>query len=120
MSYASATFSTHGMDAAEPSQWSKDFRTLLRSVDTTSHRITSLLSLLSSSLTHGQPLPPYLEMPKPYHFVKQLESIDADLLSIRHVAEPEYSAFAVLQVCGQAVNKDLEQLVKYACLLYSI
>lgn len=114
MSYASSTFSMHRDDAGEPSQWSNDFRKLIRSIDTTSHKITSLLSLLSSSLSNGQPLPPYLEMPQPYHFVKRLESIDADLLSIRHVAEPEYSAFAVLQVCGQAMNKDLQLLVKYA------
>lgn len=82
MAYASTTFSIHDRDG-EVSQWSKDFRKLLTSVNATSHQITSLLSLLSSSLSSGQPLPPYLEMPNPFHFLKKLESIDPDLLSIR-------------------------------------
>ncbi|KAK4547039.1 hypothetical protein LTR36_001260 [Oleoguttula mirabilis] len=112
MAYASTTFSIHTRDG-EVSQWSKDFRKLLTSVNTTSHQVTSLLSLLSSSMTNGQPLPPYLEMPKPFQFLKKLESIDPDLLSIRHIAEPEYSAFAVVSICAQAVHNDVEKLTNH-------
>lgn len=107
--YASTTFSMQNR-TGELSQWSNDFRKLLTFTGTTSHQITSLLALLSSSIMNGQPLPPYLEMPPPFHLVKHLESIDADLLSIRHIAEVEYSAFAVLQICAQAVNQDVELL----------
>ncbi|KAK5126657.1 hypothetical protein LTR85_009591 [Meristemomyces frigidus] len=84
MGYASTTFSIHNREG-EVSQWSKDFRKLLMSVNSTSHQVTSLLALLSSSLSNGQPLPPYLETPKPFQFLKKLESIDPDLMSIRHV-----------------------------------
>lgn len=107
--YASITFSTQDR-ADEISQWSNDFRKLIAFTGTTSHQITSLLSLLSSSISNGQPLPPYLEMPPPFQLVKHLESIDTDVLCIRHIAEVEYSAFAVLQICAQAVNQDVELL----------
>lgn len=112
MIYASSTFSLHGRDR-EVSQWSNDFRKLIISVNSTSHHITSTLALLSSSLSNGQSLPPYLEMPKPFHLVKQLESIDQDLLSLRHINEPEYSAFAVIQICAQTVNQDVAKLTKF-------
>jgi hypothetical protein len=111
MGYASGSFSMHDIDA-KPSQWSLDFRKLLSKTDTTSHRITSLLALLSSSISYGQPLPPYLDMPQPFRLVKHLDSIDPDLLSVRHIAEPEYSAFAVVQVCARAIQKDIEDLKK--------
>ncbi|KAK5147335.1 hypothetical protein LTR32_001224, partial [Rachicladosporium monterosium] len=111
MSHASLTFSTHNKaDATEESQWARDFRQLVSQTSTTSHKVTSLLALLSTSMSYGQPLPPYLEMPQPFQFVKKVDSIDPDLLSIRHIAEPEYSAFAVIQVCSQAVHADLEKL----------
>ncbi|KAK0248000.1 hypothetical protein LTS09_016886 [Friedmanniomyces endolithicus] len=103
MSHASLTFSTHNKaDATEESQWARDFRQLVSQTSTTSHKVTSLLALLSTSMSYGQPLPPYLEMPQPFQFVKKVDSIDPDLLSIRHIAEPEYSAFAVIQVPNPA------------------
>ncbi|KAH9829614.1 putative ER transporter, 6TM, N-terminal [Teratosphaeria destructans] len=107
--YASGTFSvnTHG---ADPSHWSNDFRRLLKSIGTTSHRVTSVLALMSSSITSGQPLPPYLEMPKPFNLSERLETIDPAMLGLQHAAEIEYSAFAVLQLCARNVTIDLEAL----------
>ncbi|EMC94785.1 hypothetical protein BAUCODRAFT_124379 [Baudoinia panamericana UAMH 10762] len=116
INYASTEFSLHNShhkDGAAPSQWSTDFRKLLAATNTTSHQITSVLSLLSSALTNGQPLPPYLQMPESYKLVKHLDNINPDLLSVRHIAEPEYSAFAVLQVCAQAINDDFDQLARH-------
>ena len=63
-------------------------------------------------MTNGQALPPYLDMPKPFEFVNKLKSLDPDLLSIRHIAEPEYSAFAVVQICAATVNADILRLTK--------
>ena len=88
MSHASLTFSTHNKgDVTKESQWARDFRQLVSQTSTTSHTVTSLLALLSTSMSYGQPLPPYLEMPQPFQFVKKVDSIDPDLLSIRHIAE---------------------------------
>lgn len=116
--YASASFSTYPSSSSlnstshTPSQWSADFRKLISTVSNTSHEITSLLALLSSSLSSGQPLPPYLKMRQPFQIVQDLDAIDRDLLSIRHIAEPEYGAFAVIQICAMSINRDIEELTR--------
>ena len=126
------TFQAKEDAGEEQSNWTNDFRMcthhtkstgrlmltfrfvgrLLSSVNVTANKTTSLLSLLSSSLSNAQPLPPYLDMPEPFQFVKQIESIDKDILSIRHIAQPEYSAFAVMQIVSQCINTDVALLTK--------
>ena len=119
MAYASSTLSLNDKPASDHTVWSNDFRRLVTDAHTTSNQITSVRSLLSSCLSNGQALPPYLEMPQPYAFVRRLESIDKNILSVRHIGEPEYSAFAVLQICGGSVTADLEKLVKYVSIVTS-
>lgn len=110
LSYASSTF--HSLDASTASEWNQDFRKLLAGSNTTSHRLTSLLSLLSSSMLHGRPLPPYLEVPQHEKFVKRLNEIDKDVLSVRHIAEPEYSAFAATTICAQCIDQDILKITR--------
>lgn len=112
MAYASQTLSLEDKSAAEHTKWSNDFRRLVTDAHTTSNQITSVLSLLSSCLSNGQALPPYLELPQPYAFVRRMEAVDKHILSVRHIVEPEYSAFAVLNICGGSVTADIEKLVK--------
>lgn len=52
-------------------------------------------------------------MPEPFQFVKRLEALDRDILSIRHIAEPEYSAFAVMQIVSQGISRDMMQLTEW-------
>ncbi|KAF2658887.1 hypothetical protein K491DRAFT_592135 [Lophiostoma macrostomum CBS 122681] len=114
LSYASSTFTqSHLTDEADPSheQWFRDFRRILKSANITSHEITSMLSLLSSSITNGQPLPPYLRVPEAYQLSKRMAAIDRDVLSPRHIAEPGYAAFAVLQISTSCINMDVEKLL---------
>ncbi|KAF1957761.1 hypothetical protein CC80DRAFT_442674 [Byssothecium circinans] len=116
LGYASATFvhpATIG-DDVDPSsaQWFRDFRRVVTSSNITSHEITSLLSLLSSSITNGQPLPPYLAKPHSFELTKRLEAVDRDILSFKHVAEPCYAAFAVLQISTRCINMDIEKLLR--------
>lgn len=92
--------------------WNNDFRRLISSVNLTSHEITSLLSLLSGAITNGSPLPPYLRAPAPYRLSRRLEELDRDILSLRHVAEPGYAAFAVIQIATRCIIRDLEKLLK--------
>lgn len=113
MAYASTTFSLNSTPLAEKSKWNHDFRRLASTTHTTYNQIVSILSLLSSSLANGQPLPPYLQLPEPYAFVNKLQSIDGDILSVRHIAEPEYSAFAVVQICGGSIVKDVENVARH-------
>ena len=49
-------------------------------------------------------------MPEPFAFVRRVNEIDKDLLSVRHIAEPEYSAFAVLQIVARLINEDIVKL----------
>lgn len=111
MAYSSQTLSK-SEPGVEHTVWSRDFRRLAMDSHGTSNQMISVLSLLSSCLSNGQALPPYLELPQPYAFVRRIESIDKHILSVRHIVEPEYSAFAVLQICGSCVTADIENLVK--------
>jgi len=110
--YASSTYSDPSFDSVDDSEWMNDFRKILAQVNITSHDITSMLSLLSASVSGGQPLPPYLETPKPYQLSARLEEVDSDILSIRHINEPGFAAFAVMQICTKCIHTDLEKLLQ--------
>lgn len=112
IAHASDTLSDSSTRKQEHSEWYEDFRNISLSIGNTSHSITSTLSLLSSSLSSGQPLPPYMVTPKPFEFVTRLEAIDKNLLSIQHITEPEYSAFVVIQLCAESMNRNLATLKK--------
>lgn len=109
--YASAKFSDGS--TGEESAWATDFRKMLTAVRATSHEITGLLTTLSASIANGQPLPPYLKLPQPYQMSAKLEAIDHDILSVRHIAEPGYAAFAVIQVSSRCIIAELEVLLRY-------
>lgn len=109
--YASRTFQADSSSSApEESEWTRDFKILASSIDTTSHDVTSRLALLSSSLTNGQPLPPYLQPLQPFQLLKKLQTVDRDILSVRHLAEPGYAAFAVMQIASRVIIADLNEL----------
>jgi len=93
-------------------QWFNDFRRLSTSTNVTSHEITSLLALLSSSISSGQPLPPYLTAPEGFQLSKRLDAVDHDILSLRHIAEPGYAAFAVMAISTRCINMDLQRLLE--------
>ena len=111
--YASRTFTDIGVSDGDNSQteWFNGFRRLMGSINITSHEITSMLSLLSASITSGQPLPPYLTTPQPYQLSGKLEALDYDILSVRHITEPGYAAFAVMQISTRCIVGDLEKLL---------
>lgn len=71
-----------------------------------------MLSLLSASVTQGSALPPYIPLPEPYNLSHRLERLDKGILDAKHVEEPGYSAYAVLQVCSSLVGDDLRRLVE--------
>ncbi|KAH5411810.1 hypothetical protein HBI23_172820 [Parastagonospora nodorum] len=93
-------------------QWFNDFRRLSTSTNVTSHEITSLLALLSSSISSGQPLPPYLTAPEGFQLSKRLDAVDHDILSLRHIAEPGYAAFAVMAISTRCIHMDLQRLLE--------
>jgi hypothetical protein len=92
-------------------KWLTDLTHLIDNVRPTSHSITSILSLLSASVKTGSALPPYIQLPEPYNLSRRLEALDKGILDSRHVQEPGYSAYAVMQVCSSLVFDDLARLV---------
>ncbi|KAJ5577998.1 uncharacterized protein N7459_006962 [Penicillium hispanicum] len=114
LGYASDTLMRLDEDDDESnSVWMHDFRRVVGSAKVTTHEVTSLLCLLSASITNRQPLPPYLKAPRPYSFSKRLEALDKDILSIKHIAEPGFAAFAVLQISTRCIVGDVEQLMRH-------
>jgi hypothetical protein len=90
----------------------KDIKQLIVSLQLTSQNATSLLTIVAAAIWTGRPLPPYLKAPKPVRLGQLLESMDADILSPRHVLEPGYAAFAVMQVATAVLADDLEGLLE--------
>ncbi|KAK5115828.1 hypothetical protein LTR85_009422 [Meristemomyces frigidus] len=114
VSLASAAFpELQQLDNREhSSEWLANFRKLIgQANNVTSESITTLLSLLSASVTNGSPLPPYLHVPEPYQLVQRLDEMDKDILSVRHIAEPGYSSFAVIQLATRCMIDDLREIL---------
>lgn len=91
--------------------WLKDLARVRRSISVTSHEITSSLALMASSIKNGQPLPPYMQPPKPFQLTARIQEIDPDILNVRHVTEHGYAAFAVTQVASRLISHDMEKLL---------
>jgi hypothetical protein len=49
--------------------------------------------------------------PQPYMLSRKLETLDPDILSLRHIDEPEYAIFAVFQVASRCILFELETLL---------
>lgn len=92
--------------------WVRNLRKLVGASSLHSQGVTTLLSLLSGSLANGQPLPPYLNAPAPYGLTERLDEVDSELLSIRHIAEPGYASFAVIQIGLTCMIDDLRDLLQ--------
>lgn len=93
-------------------EWLGSLRRLSREANLTTQQITTLLSVLSSSISNEQPLPPYLAIPEPWLLSERLDKIDKDLLSVRHIAEPGYASFAVIQIGTRCLSDDLRMLME--------
>lgn len=112
ISYASKSLCENPTEAPTQKSWVKDLSRLMASVNVTSHEITSTLALLSASVSSGSPLPPYLQPPQAYKLSERLEALDADILSINHISEPGYAAFAVMQTASSLISDDMSKLIK--------
>lgn len=114
MSYTTKAWSknTH-TNTDTRSKWLRDLAVVMDEVEPTSHQITSTLSLLSAAISAGVALPPFIQLPQPYRLTRRLEALDSGILDSRHIQEPGYSAYAVMQVASSLVTDDLARLVDY-------
>lgn len=101
-------------DETDQQTWFTDLRNAISSVQVSSHETTSLLTLISSSLTDGYPLPPYLQPPRPQYLTEQISALDPKILGLHHILEPGYAAFAVTQVAARLIDDDLKDLLDLA------
>ncbi|KAJ5020443.1 mfs transporter [Bipolaris maydis] len=99
-------------DTNSKAQWFHDLRRVISDAKVTSHETTSLLAMLSSSITNAQPLPPYLRAPPGAHLSRKLEMVDPEILSLKHITEPGYAAFAVMAVSTRCIDMEVERLLK--------
>lgn len=98
---------------AEEEQWISHLaRIAFRSSDFKSHLTSSLLCHLSASIMNAQPLPPYLRTPSSFPLARQIQKIDKELLNIRHVNDPAFSAFVSLEVLRSVVTWTLRDLLR--------
>lgn len=110
-SYSSMSF-TSAEEDSEESEWLKAFRQFAGDVNITSHEMTSTLCLLSASVSNSQPLPPYLRLPRPYDLGDRMAAIDPEILSISHISQPCYAAFAVLEIASTLIAEEMGHMVK--------
>ena len=114
ISYGSRNLAHEASQSSGQASWIHDFSRLVGSLEVTSQEVTSILALLSAAVTNGNPLPPYLQAPKPYQLIRRLEELDPNILSMTHISEPGYSAFAVIQIASSLVSDDLAKLIEWA------
>ncbi|KAL4747827.1 hypothetical protein BDW72DRAFT_7513 [Aspergillus terricola var. indicus] len=93
-------------------KWSFRLATIaLQSADFKSHATTSLLCHLGSAVLNAQPLPPYLSTGASFPLARSVRQMDKDLMSIRHIRDPAFSAFASLEVLRSVVGVGLGDLL---------
>lgn len=83
-----------------------------KSPDFKSHVTSSLLCHLSASIMNAQPLPPYMRTPESFPLARRMQKIDRELLNIRHVQDPAFSAFVSLEVLRSVVTWTSRDLLK--------
>lgn len=54
-----------------------------------------------------------MKVPDAFMLSARLEAIEKDILSIKHVLKPGYSAFAVMQIASSLVRDNLSELIEY-------
>ncbi|KAI9648995.1 hypothetical protein NHQ30_001561 [Ciborinia camelliae] len=114
MSYTTKAWSKDVHATTETrSKWLRDLAAVMDEVEPTAHQVTSALALLSAAITSGVALPPFIQLPKPYSLNRRLEALDSGILDSRHIEEPGYSAYAVMQVASSLMSDDLAKLVDY-------
>lgn len=93
-------------------QWQADLLQLQECIEMTSSDVTTRLVVLSHSISNPNPLPPHLPKLEPYALLDRLKNIDRNILSINHMAEPGYAAFAVMQIASRTVVNNINQLTE--------
>ncbi|OCL10610.1 hypothetical protein AOQ84DRAFT_374763 [Glonium stellatum] len=105
-------FPPDSLSKAAPDSWLEGFKQLIASSWLASQEVTTLLSVISDAISAGKPLPPYFNAPQPVDLRQIISDLDANILSVKHVCEPGYSSFAVMQLALTMLADDLDGLLR--------
>lgn len=84
----------------------------LQTIDFKSARLASYLSHLSASVTNNLPLPPYLPPPGSFPLSRRMHKINKNLLHVRYLEDPAFSAFITLEVLRSIVAWCMRDLLR--------
>jgi hypothetical protein len=109
ISYSSVSFTE---DSDDQTVWLQDFRRFAGDLNITSQEMTSTLCLVSASMSNSQPLPPYLKLPGPFEVGTRMEAVDPEIISVSHISQPCYAAFAVLEIASTLIAEEMGHVVR--------
>jgi hypothetical protein len=113
ISYASESFRTFREDP-QTSKWLSEFARSRSDSDHVSHKITSLLALLSASVLNGHALPPYLKTPIDLRFSSDgLVEEQKNILDLQNLNEPGFRAIAVIEVAQRCLVDSMDRIVDH-------
>lgn len=92
-------------------RWIKHLAKAAASPDFHSRIITSVLYHLSAAVSNGLSLPPYLTPPHAFPLARNLRRMNENLLDMRNIEDPSFSAFVAVEVLSSMVNSNLKNLV---------
>jgi hypothetical protein len=113
ISYASESFKTARLNP-ETSKWLSEFARSRSESDHVSHKITSLLALLSASVLNGHALPPYLKAPTDFRFSSDGKlGEETHVLDLKNVNEPGFRAIAVIEVAQRCLVDSINRIADH-------
>lgn len=92
-------------------KWVSNLARAASSPDFHAHVVSSVLYHLSAAISNRLSLPPYLSPPHPFPLARSLRRMDEDLLNIRNVQDPSFSAFVALEVLSSMMSSNLKNLM---------
>jgi hypothetical protein len=63
-------------------------------------------------VTNSQLLPPYLKLPRPFDIGVRMETVDPEIISVSHISQPCYAAFAVLEIASTLITEEMGRVVR--------
>ncbi|KAK2745140.1 hypothetical protein FQN57_004047 [Myotisia sp. PD_48] len=75
-----------------------------------SHVVSSVLYHLSAAVSNSLSLPPYLAPPHPFSLARNLRRMNEDLLNVRNMEHPSFTAFIAIEVLSSMVSSNLKNL----------
>ncbi len=111
IAFASESFTTARLDP-ETSKWLSEFAKSRSDINYESHKVTSLLALLSAAMRNGHALPPYLKAPTDFRLSDQLIPGGTHVLDLRNLNEPGFRPVAVIEVAQKSLIDSVDRIVE--------